>query len=343
MANPVVTVPVAQDAWTKVATAVLGGTICPTSDAPKKYLFTYRLTGQTAPTLRAEGATIEGASQAFPSGVEVDLYCWCVGAPGAVSAHTPYISPVSPDVIVDGETITGNGSSDSPLVAVQQVADGETITGDGTEDDPFVAVDNSEGGTKVQRVDDPTAWEAMRKTTGLITAVADAGDGFCLVAAPGHQQSDGSTLTISGTIDYDDAFEISGATDDAFLIEAVFTETKTGAFRCENVYKAPGLFGALNVGDVVMQRFTGGEASASVELVASGVIAPLAAFGHLTLESSGEKYGPGVTDGVTDNPPYRFACDVDTTGALKLKRGTAMIAAADRYDVTVVYIREVTP
>lgn len=91
MANPVVTSCV-QDAWTKVATNTVGCVIWPTNDAPKKYLHTFRLTGDAAPTLRSEGALIDGASVPIPSEVGIDAYVWCVGAAGSVKVDNPFVS-----------------------------------------------------------------------------------------------------------------------------------------------------------------------------------------------------------------------------------------------------------
>lgn len=73
-------------AWTKIATNVVSGNIYKMITEPQ-YLQTYRLTGEAAPTLIAEGvqAFIENPEKEIISAIEpIDAYLWCIGAAGRV-------------------------------------------------------------------------------------------------------------------------------------------------------------------------------------------------------------------------------------------------------------------
>ncbi len=113
------------------------------------------------------------------------------------------------------------------------------ITGGGTGSSPG----------KLKRVD-TGAWEVARRSNGVITAIADAGGGKCLVTSAGHQQIDGTSLTIAGTTDYNATYTISDVTTDNFQITATYTSSQTGTFWvAANVYYSPdqqgGAFGTI--------------------------------------------------------------------------------------------------
>jgi hypothetical protein len=85
MPNPVV-VQCPRDTWTLIGTDQVFGYIYPADTKPIKYLYTYRLTGEAAPT------TLYGAIPIFQteekkliiSGVGIDIYIMAIGNDGAV-------------------------------------------------------------------------------------------------------------------------------------------------------------------------------------------------------------------------------------------------------------------
>ncbi len=67
--------------------------------------------------------------------------------------------------------------------------------------------------------------------TGSITAFADAGGGFTTVTSATHGLSNGDTLLISGTTNYDGGFAVSASTTNTFAIEIAFVaDDATGSF-----------------------------------------------------------------------------------------------------------------
>ena len=77
------------DAWTKVATNVItdNGSLWKMNSVPSLYLYTYRLTGQAAPTLKTEGVPIfQGCNKNHESisASGIDLYIFPVNEAGQV-------------------------------------------------------------------------------------------------------------------------------------------------------------------------------------------------------------------------------------------------------------------
>ncbi|GAG06641.1 unnamed protein product [marine sediment metagenome] len=80
------------DGWTKVATnvTVTGGSLWRMSSDPTGYLFTYKLTGEAAPTLITVGVPIfRDAEPDYEviNAAGIDLYVWAIGAAGSVMVH----------------------------------------------------------------------------------------------------------------------------------------------------------------------------------------------------------------------------------------------------------------
>ena len=85
MANPVVTA-VPKDAWLKVATNVITGSInILKTDA--KYRQTYRTTGGTGPTDKDEGASIVGLTEVISSVEAIDVYVYTEVADGIIRVN----------------------------------------------------------------------------------------------------------------------------------------------------------------------------------------------------------------------------------------------------------------
>lgn len=83
MANPnLVACPV--DTWTKVATNVTNGNVWISDSSPGKYLQTFVLTGQAAPTGTGIGIAIRGDVIPIANTVGIDVYIYCIGAAGEV-------------------------------------------------------------------------------------------------------------------------------------------------------------------------------------------------------------------------------------------------------------------
>ena len=85
MANPVEVAVIAGE-WTKVTTAIFLGTIRVLKRGARPMLHTYRHTGDAAPTLRTEGATMSPAQTDYwvLSFWPIDVYIWIDGADGNV-------------------------------------------------------------------------------------------------------------------------------------------------------------------------------------------------------------------------------------------------------------------
>jgi len=85
MANPV-SVTCLADVWTKVATNVTSGTISKQINSPAKYVQTYKLTGEAAPTDDDEaGPLFSCADYAIINhSVAIDVYVKAITTAGAV-------------------------------------------------------------------------------------------------------------------------------------------------------------------------------------------------------------------------------------------------------------------
>jgi len=75
-----------QDTWTLIASDQIFGYIYPVNKRPDKFLYTYRLTGEAAPTLKTEGITIFQTEEkkmviAFAA---IDIYVMAIGNDGSV-------------------------------------------------------------------------------------------------------------------------------------------------------------------------------------------------------------------------------------------------------------------
>jgi hypothetical protein len=86
MANPnVVACPVGE--WTKVATNISLGMIWRMDTSPSTYLYTYRDTGEAAPTEKTEGVPIfteEEQNYEQISATNIDIYIWPIKEAGSV-------------------------------------------------------------------------------------------------------------------------------------------------------------------------------------------------------------------------------------------------------------------
>lgn len=75
-----------KDSWTKIATNVQTGFINKVSHDPNVYLYTYRDTGDAAPTLRTDGVPLfdEGNTAAILAIAGIDIYVWVDKVDGVV-------------------------------------------------------------------------------------------------------------------------------------------------------------------------------------------------------------------------------------------------------------------
>jgi hypothetical protein len=86
MPNPV-TIPCPENIWTLVEDDQVFGFLYKKKNNPNRYLYTYRLTGEAAPTDRSEGAAIfeDGKNCKFIiAGLGIDIYVMAVGGDGEV-------------------------------------------------------------------------------------------------------------------------------------------------------------------------------------------------------------------------------------------------------------------
>lgn len=87
MSDPVV-IECPEGLWTKVAINITKGNINKVSNSPGSYLYTYRDTGESAPTLQAEGVPIFRNNsiihKLWERTDEIDIYIWPVGAMGSI-------------------------------------------------------------------------------------------------------------------------------------------------------------------------------------------------------------------------------------------------------------------
>lgn len=131
--------------------------------------------------------------------------------------------------------------------------------------------DLSAGGTKIRRVD-TGAWEMARKCAGVVTAAADSSTSpgvKTTISSAGHEQTEGTSVTISGATDYNGTHTISNVTEDTFDIEVIYTSSQTGTFWADNEYEAPAAFqcgGAF--GEVKRRYFKGHPSGANTTLEA---------------------------------------------------------------------------
>lgn len=82
MANPII-VACAADTWVKVATGITSGNIHIRDTKPNRYLQTYRLTTQAAPTDDADAIPFD-PSVLIATSASSDIYVKAIGAAGSV-------------------------------------------------------------------------------------------------------------------------------------------------------------------------------------------------------------------------------------------------------------------
>jgi hypothetical protein len=248
-------------------------------------------------------------------------------------------------VVHTDATLTGAGSAASPLAVAAPglvaVSTDATLTGDGTAGDPLVVAapypgDPSVGGTRAERVD-TSAFETVRRCAGDITAAADSSTSpgvKTTVSSAGHEQTEGTSVTIAGTTDYNGAHVVSNVTTDTFDIEVVYTSSQTGTFWADNEYKAPaafqlgGAFGALK-----MRKFKGLSGGATTTVWASsGITKPPMAFGYLVDSATGN---------TMNLLGYISAVGIGglqvNSGAVEIKAGTSYDDATDSYEFVLIY------
>lgn len=86
MASNPVTVDLTEDTWTRVAQNVTSGGIFVISEAPRKYVQTFRLTGAVAPTTVADAGPFIGRYMPISSDQPIDVYMMAIGGNGKVRA-----------------------------------------------------------------------------------------------------------------------------------------------------------------------------------------------------------------------------------------------------------------
>ena len=82
MANPL-PVPCPEGQWTKVATNAVSGTIRVLLTSPNAYFQTYRVTGEAAPTDKADAVVFNDGDK-ISSVAGIDVYIWAEGKAGSV-------------------------------------------------------------------------------------------------------------------------------------------------------------------------------------------------------------------------------------------------------------------
>lgn len=90
MANPII-VTCDENVWTKVATNVTEGQVKKIDNKPHRYLETYRMTGNAAPTDREEGipAFMTAYSELISASAGIDVYIMAIGDNGKVRVDLP--------------------------------------------------------------------------------------------------------------------------------------------------------------------------------------------------------------------------------------------------------------
>jgi len=76
----------AKNAWTKVATDVISGSVHKKSYEPQEYLQTYRVTGNAAPTVLTDGiwAFKNNEPEAISATSGIDVYIYALTSAGSV-------------------------------------------------------------------------------------------------------------------------------------------------------------------------------------------------------------------------------------------------------------------
>jgi len=250
---------------------------------------------------------------------------------GKIGADPKGTSGLISSVAVDA-SLTGTGVTGSPLSVVDQWTAGMASAVANALD--AAGLNNNAG--KLKRVD-TGAWEAARRSNGVITAVADAGGGVCTVTATAHGQADGATVTIAGTTDYNGSYTIANVTTDTFDITETFTSSQTGTFTAENIYWVPDheRDGDWPVGTRPKRRFyKGAPAGATTTLWAS--------FPHVLIRARGFAHS---TDIPADYPIPSYSVsstllrvEKDVSGNLIYRAGSDFYGKAnDSYIITVDY------
>lgn len=208
-----------------------------------------------------------------------------------------------------------------------------SITIDGVTVNLAQYTDPSEGGTKLLRVDDGVTWEAIRPSSGSISAFSNGPATKVTITSAAHGQREGATVVIAGTTDYDGTFVISNVTDDTFDIIETWNITRTGTFTADNGYYAPAPFSAYGTKAKTRRYTSSGVAGAELTLIASGIAAGLSCFGWYADSATGYNisYGSSINTA--------FGASVAAkAGALTLQRGTSCDDATDGYDLIAIYL-----
>jgi hypothetical protein len=86
MANPTLVTISPKNAWQKVATNIVTGRFIIKDSSPDQYLYTYKDTGDPAPTTTPIGNHIDRQLE-FSSGVGSDIYIYAKGEIGIIEAQ----------------------------------------------------------------------------------------------------------------------------------------------------------------------------------------------------------------------------------------------------------------
>lgn len=248
-------------------------------------------------------------------------------------------------VVHTDATLTGAGSSASPLAVaapgLAAVTTDTTLTGDGTSGTPLSVAtpysDPTVGGTKIRRID-TGAWETARKCAGVVTAAADSSTSpgaKTTITSAAHEQTEGTTVTIAGTTDYNGAHAISNVTTDTFDIEVVYTSSQTGAWTADNEYLSPdqrdGFFGT------VYRRYYRGNPSGTDTVLHAGFHA---AYRFIGARGVGINSATGFTLPVSTYYSSISRASVDDDGTdLRYSAGTDFDDAGDVYSLSVDYYK----
>jgi len=176
--------------------------------------------------------------------------------------------------------------------------------------------------------------EAVRPSSGSISAVANGPSTKVTITAAGHGQPESGTVIIAGTTDYDGTFVISNVTENTFDIIETWNVTSTGTFKADNVYHAPDQHGGY-FGTIKRQYFfgnTGG--TAPVVLASSGITKLVSVGGYITNSADGQiMWVAGyISEGGIG------AVVQDSGGSLTLRVGTSFDDATDEYKIFVDYV-----
>ena len=86
MANPALVTITPANAWQKVATNITGGRFIIKDSTPERYLYTYKDTGDPAPTGTPIGNRID-SQLVFNVSVAADVYIYAVGETGIIETQ----------------------------------------------------------------------------------------------------------------------------------------------------------------------------------------------------------------------------------------------------------------